>query len=138
MKISWFLPGVVWLIISTILLLLPGDDLPSTGFFGIENFDKIVHLGMFALLTFLFSLPFLKLYSTKSGLKKASISIALLIIIYGILIEYAQKYWASDRAFDLIDIIFDSIGSIIGLLIINSKIAYKKIGPDRNRGRNQN
>ncbi len=132
------MPGIVWLIFTTILLLLPGDDLPSNGFFGIEHFDKIVHLGMFTLLTFLFSLPYLKSDSTKNELKKASISIALLIIIYGILMEYAQKYWASDRAFDLIDILFDSIGSIFGVLVINNRYTYKKIGPDRNRGRNQN
>ena len=93
---------------------------------------------MFTLLTFLFSLPYLKSDSTKNELKKASISIALLIIIYGILMEYAQKYWASDRAFDLIDILFDSIGSIFGVLVINNRYTYKKIGPDRNRGRNQN
>lgn len=138
MKISWFLPGIVWLIFSTILLLLPGDDLPSTGFFGIEHFDKIVHLGMFALLTTLFSLPYLKSDLTKRKFRIASISIALIIILYGILMEYAQKYWATERAFDFIDILFDSAGSIIGALVMNTRFAYKKIGPDRNRGRNQN
>ena len=112
--------------------------MPSTGFFGIEHFDKFVHLGMFATLSFLFSIPYLKSYTTRTTVIKVSIIIVILIIIYGILMEYAQKFWASGRAFDLIDILFDSMGSLIGGVLINSNLAYKKIGPDRNRGRNQN
>ena len=136
MKKSWFIPAIVWFITSTILLTLPGDDLPSTEIFGIENFDKLVHLGMFSLLTFLFSYPFLKAGTVKNKFILWTMRIAFMVMIYGILMEFIQKYWAKGRAFDYSDILFDCIGSIMGGIALH--ILGKKIGPDRNRGRNQN
>ncbi len=136
MRISWFIPAILWLLTSTILLVLPGDDLPSSGIFGIQNFDKLVHLGMFALLTFLFAYPFLKIGVEIKSLKKTTLVITLLVVTYGILMEFVQKYWTSDRMFDYVDILFDSLGSFIGGNVL--LFFYKKIGPDRNQGRNQN
>ena len=138
MKKTWFLPAIAWLIISTILLVLPGDDLPTSGLFGIENFDKIVHLGMFSLLTILFVYPFIKAGKSRKAVVRITIMTVFSVVAYGFVMELVQKYWASDRSFDLVDLLFDTVGSVAGGLVISSSIAYKKIGPDGNRGRNQN
>ena len=136
MKKSWFIPAIIWFITSTILLVLPGDDLPSNGIFGIQNFDKLVHLGMFSLLTILFAFPFAKAGIESKALTKKIFTIAIAVVIYGIVMEFVQEYWAINRAFDLSDMLFDSIGSVLGGVAI--LIFGKKIGPDRNQGRNQN
>jgi hypothetical protein len=51
--------------------------------------------------------------------------------------EFVQKYLVYGRSFDVIDIVFDTLGSVAGLLLM-MKYHNKKIGPNRNRGRNQN
>jgi len=137
MKFSWFIPALIWFIISAVLLSLPGDDLPKSPLFEFPYFDKLVHLGMFFLLSSLFCYP-LSLVAEKSAvLKSQSISISLCILAYGIIMEFVQKYFVVGRSFDVVDIVFDGIGSFTGMLAV---IIYygKKIGLDRNRGRNQN
>lgn len=65
--------------------------------------------------------------------------IAAVCISYGILMELVQKYWIPNRSFELQDILADTAGCMLGWLICR-KIwdRGKKIGPDRNRDRNQN
>ena len=138
MKFKFFLPSILWFVIVTVLLTLPGDDFPDSGFFDIPFFDKYVHFGIFSLLTFLFCFPFAITKSTLSAWKSISIQIAVYAIVYGVAMEYVQRYFIKGRSFDLMDIFFDSIGSTAGLLAIWELYILKKIGPDRNRGRNQN
>ena len=92
---------------------MPGSDLPEEPFFEIIYFDKWVHIGMFGILTFLWCFPFLK---SKNGSVKLFLLIALYSIIYGVLMEFVQKYFAFERDFDLLDIIADSVGSILALI----------------------
>ena len=92
---------------------------------------------MFFLLTGLFSFPLVKDGVEKLNINKPLIAIALLVIVYGLAMEFVQKYLVYLRSFDAIDIVFDSLGSFAGFGV--SKQYYrKKIGPDGNRGRNQN
>lgn len=137
MRIKWFFPAILWFIVSFILLALPGNDLPHSNLFNIPYFDKYVHFAMFFLLTFLFGFPFPHIGFEKEIVKPWWIKIAILVIVYGIAMEFVQKYFSSGRSFDLADILFDSIGSLGGM--IAAMFYYgKKIGPDGNRGRNQN
>ncbi|HEX8462121.1 MAG TPA: VanZ family protein [Segetibacter sp.] len=142
MNFKRFIPGIIWLIVSFILLALPGDDLPHVGFFNIPYFDKCVHTGMFFMLTMLFTYPFFdNSFNSLPFFKKRVIKMAVAVIFYGITMEFFQKYFSQGRSFDVVDIVFDSIGSCAaGILIVYyyQKILHKKIGPDGNRGRNQN
>lgn len=120
-----FIPIVAWFIIANILFFMPGQDLPESTFLNDIYFDKWVHIGLFAGLNFLTALPFIKSYrATKSLL----IKIAITYILYGILIEFIQKYYASDRSFDYTDMIADACGCLLGYLISNwfiKKLAQK-------------
>jgi VanZ family protein len=137
MSIKWFVPALVWFVISFTLLVLPGNDLPHNDFFNIPYFDKWVHTGMFFLLSSLFSLPFTQSNFNVRTVREWFVRVAILVIVYGIAMEFVQKYFTVGRSFDVIDIIFDTIGSFLGWSAIS--IFYgKKIGPDGNRGRNQN
>ena len=91
---------------------MPGPDVPSAPFFDLVYFYKWVHIGMFGLLTLLWSFPFLR--SEKASLK-IFFAITIGSIVYGILMEYVQKYFAFERDFDILDILADGIGSIIAL-----------------------
>jgi len=136
-RIIPFLPAITWLITSTILLSLPGDDLPENNFFDIPYFDKYVHFGMFFILTVLFCYPFVRTTTNGSGVKSIFKEIAIAAIAFGVAMEFVQKYLVINRSFDVIDIVFDTLGSVAGLIGI-SWYRGKKIGPNGNRGRNQN
>lgn len=137
MRVIYFAPAAVWFAISIILLTLPGNDLPQSSLLNLPYFDKFVHLVMFFLLTILFSYPFSKMPAPPAVKAAIFNKVALYVILYGILMEFIQKFFTSARSFDVIDILFDSLGSVSGLLTVR-QYALKKIGPNENRGRNQN
>ena len=137
MKSLYFVPAVMWFIVTTILLTLPENDLPHSSLFDLPYFDKYVHLVMFFLLTTLFCFPFSTIKTRRSSITAVFVRIALYVILYGIIMEFVQKFFTSTRSFDVVDILFDSVGSLSGLLAIR-QYASKKIGPNENRGRNQN
>ena len=112
--IAFVLP-VIWLIIIYVLLTMPNNDIPQFGFLDAIYFDKWVHAGLFAVLTFLFGWPFRKLYTSQHYL---FISIAVLALMYGIAMEYVQKYLTTDRDFDYADMIADGVGCLIGYFAI--------------------
>jgi VanZ family protein len=118
MKFKAFVPAILWLIFSTVLLLLPSSDLPKSRWFDFPYFDKLVHLGMFLLLTALFCYPF-SIHSSKEERTPWYYKIAILVVLYGILIEVVQKFLVKERSFDLVDIIFDGVGSLLGIVAID-------------------
>ncbi len=111
-----FLPGIAWFFIVAILTLMPGSDVPEIGWMdAIPNFDKLVHAGLFGGLTFLFCLPYFK--SPFSHRQKINhfIRITFAVIIWGITVEFLQKYFIPGRDFDLLDWAADSVGALIAL-----------------------
>src|SRR3954470_22669132 len=128
MRVIHFTPAIAWFIISLILLTLPGNELPHNTLFDIANFDKLVHFGMFFMLTVLFCFPFSKMDSKPSTIMAIFYKVLFFVILYGIIIEFVQKYFTIERSFDVVDILFDALGSFAGLWVMR-QYAYKKIGP---------
>ena len=119
-KISFkkFLPGIAWFFIVGILTLMPGSDVPKvTWLDNIKNFDKIVHAGLFGGLTFFFFLPYFK--SGISFRQKINylIRISLAAIVWGITVEFIQRFYIPGRDFDLLDWAADSAGVLISFWI---------------------
>jgi len=136
MRVLYFVPAIIWLIASIILLTLPPSDFPHSSFFSLPYLDKYIHLAMFFLLTVLFSYPFSKLLAKTETIISTFNTVTACVILYGIIIEFVQKFFTSGRTFDLSDILFDALGSFLGLLVMRH--LQIKIGPNENRGRNQN
>ncbi len=112
-----FLPAVVFFIITVILLTLPGSSFPKSHFFDIPYFDKWVHVGIFSILCFLFSIPFVHFSINNLQKKYWFVLILLMGILYGILMEFVQKYWVINRSFDEMDMVADAIGSVLAWLV---------------------
>lgn len=106
-----FIPAFAWFIIANFLFFMPGEDIPEVTFLDEIYFDKWVHAGLFAGLVFLTAYPFIRSFrASKTLLIKISITYAL----YGVLIEFIQKYFTSDRSFDYTDMLADAFGCFIG------------------------
>ncbi len=106
----------MWLIISTLLLTIPGKAFPKENWLEKIWFDKWVHIGMFAIMVFLWCWAMLRMKLDKEKLKKAFVFIALLWFAYGIGMEFVQKYLVVNRSFDSGDIIADGVGCLLGLI----------------------
>ncbi|MBS1920060.1 MAG: VanZ family protein [Bacteroidetes bacterium] len=117
--------AILWLIISVILLTLPGSDLPEESWLDGIYFDKWVHVGMFALLTFLWCWVMSKRKSVAVGLKTIFFEIALSAIVFGILMEFVQRYFVPGRSFDIGDMIADAAGALAGYFYSRWKFIKK-------------
>lgn len=107
---------LLWLIISTVLLTIPGTAFPKENWLNKIWFDKWVHIGLFAIMVVLWCWAMQRLNYTKEKLKRAFILIALGWLCYGIGMEFVQKYCVANRSFDSGDIIADGLGCLAGFI----------------------
>ena len=108
-----FIPAVCWFIITLVLLTLPGSVFPKQSWLDNLQLDKMVHVGLFSVLVFLFFFPFIKGNITGKKKKQILIWIAIAGLAYGIVMEFIQKYWIPNRSFDVFDILADGVGCFI-------------------------
>ena len=117
-SVKKFIPGIAWFFLVLILICLPGDDLPKTDdWMSAIYFDKWVHAGLFAVLTFLFMMPVCKNNLSKNETWSFVIKIALAACVWGITTEFIQKFFIVGRAFDILDWVADSAGILIALIV---------------------
>lgn len=110
-SIKKFLPGIAWFFIVLVLTTLPGSDIPKAPWLEKIYFDKWVHIGMFGGLTFLFCWPFNKSNFSSQQRSAYFIKIAIAASIWGLTIEFIQKFYIPTRSFDLLDWAADSFGA---------------------------
>ena len=111
------LPAIAWFALILFLLTIPGKDLPSAGWMDHLQIDKAVHIFLFSGLVSLF---FWGIVSTKPGIaeKNTVFIIALSALLYGIAMEFVQKYWIPNRSFDILDIAADGVGSFLPVVFL--------------------
>jgi VanZ family protein len=97
--------ALIWTLVVAFLTLLPGKDLPEIS---IVNFDKVAHLGVFAILEFLYL----------RWIGKRYLWITAACIIYGGLLEVLQGAFYVDRYADIWDFVFNGLGCIVALLVV--------------------
>ena len=116
MKINYFiLPFLFFLFCflgSIYLFTIPGKDLPTMCWLRIPYLDKYIHVGIFFTLC-------ITATSIRSRFSNGQISylviaiISIVFIVYGIGVEYYQENYVEGRAFELADILADSIGCLL-------------------------
>ena len=111
-------PPLVWTVIILVLLCMPGGMLPDEEGFTISNFDKFVHAGLFGGFVFFWCLYLGAKFP--GGLIPNNLAFLLFVLscLFGIAMEFVQKYWIPGRDFDPWDMVADSAGALIGWLII--------------------
>jgi hypothetical protein len=110
-----FLLAIGWLLLSTFLLLLPGNRFPQENWFDRIWVDKWVHIGMFAVMVILWCRALKTSNAGNRHLLKIFIFLTTGWFIYGIGMEFVQRYLVANRSFDTGDIIADGIGCAAGL-----------------------
>ncbi|MBX3240044.1 MAG: VanZ family protein [Chitinophagaceae bacterium] len=128
-------PAVAWTLGIFILLSAPGEDSSSEAV--IPYFDKWVHAILCGVHVWFWCF-YLNTRLRNGKRKQLFLLVFLITCIYGVLMEYYQKFFVRNRDFEYADMIADITGAAAGWLIAYLKIKGKKIGPHGNEGRNQN
>jgi len=121
MKKRYFLPAVLWLILIMVLCTLPGNDIPNNSFLEKIHFDKFVHFSLFGGIVFFLNLAIY--WARKRVSPGLQVLFVLFAALYGLAIEFIQKYYTVGRSFDLMDALADTIGAIAGVFVFKIFIA---------------
>ena len=117
-KFKRFWPAIIWFIILMVLICTPGNHLPKNKFLLEISFDKMVHVGSFALLAWLFYYPIAKTDWSSVVKRHYLIKICLATAIWGLATELIQRYFIPNRSFDLADLLADSIGAALAFATV--------------------
>jgi len=118
---------LVWVIFEFvlifILLRMPGTDIQGTNWMSfildLPYADKVVHMGLFGSLALSIFFHF-EQYSNISFRSTRTKALSLIVcILFGIGMEYYQKYFVPSRGFDVIDMLADAIGALLALPFFN-------------------
>jgi hypothetical protein len=105
-----------------LIYFLPGNQIPGGGFLGKYHLDKGIHFTLFFVWVVLFYWSHaLNPWRTK----KTRIYYWYLFLIPAIALEVLQPFWASNRSFDVSDIVANIAG--VGLAYFQRKQLIKKI-----------
>ena len=115
-----FMKYLIWVIAEIalvfVLLSLPGSSFTDrTGWLHLLPIDKIVHVILFGSLAwaFFYFLDQTTIQALKSVRAKAWAMI--FCIVYGIAMEYYQKWYVPSRGFEVKDLIADAAGVLLAL-----------------------
>lgn len=108
----------LWLIAEIIfifyMLTIPGNNLPRVNYWGQ---DKIIHIILFGSLMYVALFHFDQMDSSFVKTTRARALTMIVCILYGIGMEFYQKYFVPTRGFEVSDMLADAAGVIMSLPI---------------------
>jgi VanZ family protein len=110
---SW---ALLCLIISAILLTLPGSALPKEDWLDRIWFDKFVHIILFFVLVILWCHYGVEKFEVIGLRKQFFLWVAIIALLYGTGMEFVQRYFIKNRSFDIGDVVADAVGCGMGLI----------------------
>ena len=113
------LPAFLWALFILVICGFPGNQLPRLEFLDWLKPDKLVHLFIFGLLSYLLIRGFIKQDTISSLKKHPKFWSVVLSTAYGALIEVLQEYVFIYRTGDVRDVIADAIGAFLGIWILD-------------------
>jgi glycopeptide antibiotics resistance protein len=96
---------------------MPVSGVTSIKLLDLLSFDKLAHMLMFALQFWFIAIGLLKQYKFSYKRKRVSSIAFLLSVSYGGIIELIQGYLLSGRTMDIMDMIANIVGAIIGWIL---------------------
>ncbi|WP_343305055.1 VanZ family protein [Chitinophaga niabensis] len=113
--ILYYLPAMGWIVLILFLCTLPGSSIPKISILDKLHIDKVVHFVLFGGTVILLAYGY---YKQNNGLSDLGLlSLVLVVTLYGLAIEFIQKYLVANRSFDMMDVLADGTGAAMGALI---------------------
>jgi len=121
-NLTFFFPAIIWSLITLYLSSGASIQLPPS-FWDFLAIDKVGHFVFYGILTFLIAYGFYKIQNQFISKKMLFISL-IISSVYGICLEIMQYSLFPNRYFEILDIIANISGSIVGILFF--KYIYYK------------
>ena len=106
----------------TLLLLMPGDDISGSEWWSTYHIDKIMHVIVFSILALTTSIALSKLRVLTDSNYQLMILTLVVGAIFGTIIEFLQQELSVGRMAELLDIVADCVGVLMGFVIF--RIVY--------------
>lgn len=108
------------LVLVFVLLSLPGNDFNDhtswiSKIMALPYADKVVHMGLFGSLALSVFFHLEMLTNTRYKTTRAKAIALIICILYGIGMEYYQKYYVPSRGFEVLDMLADAMGALCAL-----------------------
>ncbi len=111
--------SLLWALFILALCALPGTVIPELSFLDWLKPDKLVHLFLFGVLSFLLSKAFTDQNVFLLLISYPRVISIILSSIYGVFIELLQEYFIPTRTGDVFDAMADSLGAFLGVAVYN-------------------
>ncbi len=112
-KLKAKFPAIIWLLVILVLSGYPGNYVPKVP---IWQFDKLVHGGIYAILSLCLIIAFKKQYDKENKRFFITVLIVLFGIIYGGFMEILQHYIFINRSGNWYDFLANTFGTILGIV----------------------
>lgn len=112
----YYIPAILWSFIILILSGIPGNSLPDFSLRSIAQPDKIGHLGIYCIFVSIMLWGAYRNFRPDKIPRHVIVFILLFAIFYGISMEFMQSHFFSGRNFDVLDILANIIGCLIGMV----------------------
>lgn len=114
--------SVLWAILIFVLCATPGQYIPTEKWLELFGFDKLIHASIFFILL---SLVFLKAFKHQQS-TFVFVMCFTFIFFYGVILEFMQANYFSNRSADFYDIAANTAGCVIAVLVFKkTKSIYK-------------
>ena len=117
---------VAEIVLVFFLLSIPGNQFHTPSkWFGDFPIDKLVHIVLFGSLALSFFAHFEQSKNQYLQSVRAKALVLIFCILYGIGMEFYQKYFVPSRGFEVSDMLADAIGAILAVPVfswLNQKI----------------
>lgn len=118
--LKFFKAPVIWAILIWAFSSIPNTELPNFSFWRILSGDKLVHVFLYGVLSFLLVGSSLKQHMYRRIRYNASPFTLIATSVYGVLIELYQEFVLTDRYGDWADALANFAGAFLGLILFRS------------------
>ena len=112
----------MWGLLIIVLSIMPVSNLSPNSFYDFVEFDKLVHLFLYSIFTFLLMTGLSKQFTYPKLRYNRTLYALLIAVIYGLAMEGLQELFFVERFFEMSDVIANLLGTFVGGAVF--KIVY--------------
>lgn len=110
--------AIAWALLIAFLCLTPGKALPQWEWADLLSVDKLVHVFMFGILSYLLARGLRDREARAWPDRKVLLVAGMLSFVYGGLMELLQEFPGLGRRGDLVDLTANTIGAVVGSYVV--------------------
>ncbi len=114
---KYYRNALIWAFLILVLCTMPVKGIVTFKLIDLISFDKLAHMGLFAIQFWFLAIAHLKQYVFSYKRSAVGIRAFIITVLYGGFIELLQGYVLSGRTMDIMDMLANIIGAIAGWLV---------------------